>query len=690
MQKPAQSKGAKPYALTLCGLLHFVFFVDNNCMKVSALLLCLLCFFAANSNAQTVWQANLDGKLAFYQTTDFGVMLAGTDNSLYAIDGQSGAMLWRKRTKNLNETSIVPIPATDLILISIDEGDKSRVEAVDLLSGETLWRSDKVKGDVLQLAVEPSQDLLAVVLVKKTRGKVGEEFKRTPIVHVFQLSSGEELWKKELESDVQMMPASFTENTEVSYTLDNYRAPLILDGRLYLFYEGATSYDARTGKEGEREKFGINEGGLALTEADPVFDEKYLYTSGRGKIRAINRQNFKVEWEAKDLGVTSEMAVVGNILYVRTGGQFTRIKDGEIEEKGAFGVSAIDTENGKTLWRYKGADKGLTNFVFADANTILIADKDDLISIDAKDGKRIDKFEHDVERAQFVLINERGEAIVGGRDEIAAFQVQGARFKAQNDSKFQIPNFRLQNSFLENQKPKTKNQKPNELWRVKHKSPSRGVFRVVAGIALRATALYFRYGGLATSALNIVRGANAARSILSFRWSGLKSRFASFDLTTLAANSAKNYVTNQISVFGIASRTPNLLNRTGGLQVLNPTNIRGRIISGAINRATPSRADVQESLLDKIDPIRQVEKLSDYFLRRKRLADLRGNYMYFYTDLPKPFDKKGLVGVNVHTGKDVRFILTSEPDTRFTIDETVGLFYSADGNRLQAFDILER
>ncbi|MEJ7699258.1 MAG: hypothetical protein WKF71_06370 [Pyrinomonadaceae bacterium] len=46
------------------------------------------------------------------------------------------------------------------------------------------------------MAVEPEQDLLAVVLVKKAKGKVGDEFKRTPIVHVFSLSSGDELWKK--------------------------------------------------------------------------------------------------------------------------------------------------------------------------------------------------------------------------------------------------------------------------------------------------------------------------------------------------------------------------------------------------------------------------------------------------------------------------------------------------------------
>ncbi|MGI8788674.1 MAG: PQQ-binding-like beta-propeller repeat protein [Pyrinomonadaceae bacterium] len=641
------------------------FFSWRFCAFASLRLVFALLLLCSISNAQSVWQKNLDGKIEFYQTTDFGVMLAGTDNSLYAVDGQTGETLWRKKTKGLDETSITPVPSTDLILVSTDEGEKSRVEAVDLLSGATLWRSDKVKCDVLQLAVEPSQDLLAVVLVKWAKGKVGNELKRNPIVHVFNLSNGDELWKKELESDVEMMPSRFDSDGEVAFTLDNYRPPLILDGRLYLFYEGATSYDARTGKEGEREKFKVNEDGLALTEADPVFDEKYLYTSGRGRVRAINRQTFKVEWEAKDLGVTPEMAVVGNVLYVRTGGQFTRIKDGEISEKGAFGVSAIDTKNGKTLWRYKGADKGLTNFVFPYAGTIFIADKVDLIALDTKTGERLGKTKHDIEKAQFILVNEKSEIVIGGKDEIAAF---GSRTVSSLSgwSKYTSPQ--------------------DERWRVKHKAPSRGVFRIVAGIALRATALYFRYGGLATSALNLVRGASIANSVLSLRWSGLKTRFSSFDLTTLATNSARNYVSGQIRVYGIAARTPNFLNRINGLQITTPSNIRGKIIGGV----TPSRGDVQESLLDRIDPVRQVEKLSDYFLRRKRLADLRGNYMYFYTDLPKPFDKKGLVGVNVHTGEDARFILISEPDARFTTDETVGLVYSADGNKLQAFDVLEK
>lgn len=656
-------------------------------MKI-ALVFCFVCLSVFTALAQPVWQANLDSKIRFYQTTDFGIVLAGTERSLYAIDGQTGGRLWRRETGRIEETAVTPVPDTDVILFSRDLGNKSRLEAVDLASGATLWQSEKVKGDVLQLAADPANDLIAVVLVKDPRANADAGLKRKPMVHVLQLSTGEELWKKEFDGEIEMMPSRFGENLgEIAYTLDNYRPPLLLDGRLFLFYEGSTSYDARSGKEKERENFRVNEDGLALTEADPVFDDTRIYISGRGRIRAVNRRSGNVEWKAADLGNCAEMALIGTTLFVRTGGQFTRLKDGETESKGPYGVSAIDARSGETLWRFKGADKGLTNFVFSDTNTILIADRDDLISIDAKTGKHRDRVEHKIEKAQFVLINERGDAVVGGRDEIAAFTIReiGMRNAEFVDPSAEIKSVSLQNPQFAFRLPQS------EVWRVRHKPPSRGAFRIIAGIALRATALYFRYGGLATSAIGLARGGlSLATAANSFRWSGLKSRFGSFDLTTLASNSARNYVTRRIYSYGSLARLPNVAGRLGDLQVITPSGIRGRIMGGIVDRATPSRNEVRESVLDRLDPVRQVEKLSSYLLRRKRLAELRSNYMYFYTDLPKPFDRKGLVGVNIHTGRDARVVLASDPDARFVTDETMSLLYSADGSRLQAFDVMTK
>lgn len=646
-------------------------------MKVAVYLFAILYVLTLTTVAQPAWRAALDSKIRFYQTTDFGLVLAGTERSLYALDGQTGERLWRRDTGRINETSVASVSDTDLILVSRDLGEKSRLEAIDMLSGTLIWQSDKVKGNVMQLAADPVGDLVAVVLVKDPKGDAGKEFRGKPIVHMLRLSSGDELWKRELDSDVEMMPSRFGENLgDIAYTLDNYRAPLLLDGRLFLFYDGVTSCDARTGKEKEREKFKINEGGLALTEADPVVDDRNIYLSGRGRVRAVDRRTGNVVWKAGDLGTASETALVGNVLYVRTGGQFTRLSDGETETKGPFGVSAIDTKTGKTLWRFKGADKGLTNFVFTDAGTILIADKDDLIALDARSGERKSKFEHRVDKAQFIILNERGDAVVGGRSEIAAFRSElpalAGEFLKAGAGERNPPVHAGGSDFI-------------EVWRARHGAPARGVLRIVSGIALRAAALYFRYGGVATPAFGLVRGgASLTGAANSFRWSGLAARFGSFDLTTLASNSARNYVTGRIYSYGSLARQPNIAARVPGIKIERPG------VLGIAGRVAPTRGEVHESVLDRLDPSRYADRLSNYLLRRKRLSELRGNYMYFYTDLDKPFSRKGLIGVNIHTGQDARYILSSDPDPQFVTDETIDLLYSADGNHLQAFDVLNK
>src|SRR5690242_2759631 len=178
-------------------------------MKVVLFCFAILYIALLNAAAQPSWQANLDSKIHFYQTTDFGIVLAGTEKSLYAVDGQTGERIWRRQTGRINETAVTPVPGTDLILFTRDLGEKSRLEAVDVMTGERLWQSEKVKGDVMQLAADPEHDLLAVVLVKDAGGRVGDEVKRKPIVHVLQLSSGDEMWKHELDENIEMMPARF-------------------------------------------------------------------------------------------------------------------------------------------------------------------------------------------------------------------------------------------------------------------------------------------------------------------------------------------------------------------------------------------------------------------------------------------------------------------------------------------------
>ena len=527
------------------------------------------------------WTTKLDKDVRFYQATDLGVVVAGTEKSLYAIDGATGETLWRRKDTSLDETDVAPVPGTQLLLLSFDKGDKARIEAVDILTGDSIWRSEKIKGAVMQMSVDRGSDLLAVVLAKDAKNRPREGFKRRPLVHVLNLATGDELWKYEV-GEVEMMPARWPEDSdkEVGYTLDNYYPPAFVAGRLYVFYEGVTSFDARTGKERLREKYRVNEEGLAFTEAEPIFTEENIYVSGHGRVRAISRQNGDTEWEAKDLGLTPEMILAGDVLYVRTGGQFTRIKDGDTVERGSYGVSAIDARSGKVLWRYKGADKGITNLLLPDRNTIAIADRDDLILLDASNGKRTARFAHKIERASFGLLNERGDVVIGGQSEIVGFDPVSGR----------------------------------QLWRARHTPPGRGVFRTVAAIAARAASLYFRFGSPAMSA---------------------RSSFS--NLQALATASSRKY-------------------RKG------------------TNR-------IEDKIVERLDPSRQLDRLSRFLWHRERLATLRGHWMYFYTDLDTR-DGNGLAGVNVNNGRTEREVRLPDLDERFVTDEVLGLMFVASGNRL--------
>jgi outer membrane protein assembly factor BamB len=595
----------------------------------TAACLTLILSGAIAGHAQT-WTAKLDDTVRFYQPTDVGAIVVGTKKSIYAVDSAAGDVLWRRKTSALDENDVAPVPGTDLVLLSFEKDQKTRIEAVDILSGDTIWQSDKLKGAVMQMAVDIDSNLLAVVLAKDAKGKSSDNLKRKPIVHVLDLSTGDEIWKKEIGSDIEMMPSRWAEG-DVEFTLDNYQPPMFISGRLYLFYEGATSFDARTGKERTREKFKVNEDGFALTEAAPVVDETFIYTSGRGHVRAIRRDNGEVEWEAKDIGLTPELLLDGRVIYARMGGQFTHLKDGETVERGPYGVAAIDARTGKVIWRYKGADKGITNIALPDSKTIVVADRDDLISIDTANGKRRSHSPHKIKGAAFALLNNQNEVIIGGREDIAAFNYGSGR----------------------------------EVWRGHFPPPGRGFLRTIGAIAARAASLYFRYGGMATTAF---RGVQIARGLSSLSWSGLAGRSSFSNLQSLATNSARSYATNRFRAFGVAARL-------------------GRGNAGTRDRFVQRRSpNIEERLLDRIDPASQLERLSRFLWHRERLAALRGDWMYFYTDL-KGVEGNGLAGVNIHSGAANRAIRIRDLDERFVTDEVLGMLFSASGNRLLGYSV---
>ena len=90
-------------------------------------------------------------------------------------------------------------------------------------------------------------------------------------------------------------------------------------------------------------------------------------------------------------------------------------------------------------------------------------------------------------------------------------------------------------------------------------------------------------------------------------------------------------------------------------------------------------------MLDKLDPARQLDRLSRFLWHREQLATLRGNWMYFYTDLKA--GGHGLAGINIQNGEPERQVRLSDLDERFTTDEVAGVLLVANGNRLLAYSV---
>src|SRR5213083_1311895 len=95
-----------------------------------SLIFFLVLFPSGAVHAQT-WTAKLDDTVRFYQATDVGAVIVGTKKSVYAVDGMTGDVLWRRKDSSLDENDVAPIPGTDMILMSFEKGSRTRLEAID-------------------------------------------------------------------------------------------------------------------------------------------------------------------------------------------------------------------------------------------------------------------------------------------------------------------------------------------------------------------------------------------------------------------------------------------------------------------------------------------------------------------------------------------------------------------------------
>jgi outer membrane protein assembly factor BamB len=401
------------------------------------------------ASSRQAWSTEFEHAVEFQALVDTNVLVVGTTRHLFGIDPRTGAERWRKRDLHVKPEDLLPVPGTRLLLVNEDYGGKfadreTSFLALDAETGAELWESKVVKGKGMQAVADPASNLLLLVTVKEPHGDdkglfagwlpgdgIGGGFERTPKLTGLDLSTGKKLWDRDFDSDVDMRPSLEAElarggdkkQKDRPFDLGLYRPPVIEGGQIFVTYHGISCYDARTGERLWRQEYGIREGDLALSDADPIVDGEVVYTSGEGRIRAVDRRTGKVLWRSDDFGVVPELFVDDHVLYGQLGGRFYNPFSDEWSWKGNFGAVAIDRATGKRIWRYDDGSDSVTNLTIA-GDRVWLGDADRLVGLDRSTGKRVVAEPHELEKRPVLSsYNERDEIVLIGDEEVAGFSV---------------------------------------------------------------------------------------------------------------------------------------------------------------------------------------------------------------------------------------------------------------------------
>jgi len=228
--------------------------------------------------------------------------------------------------------------------------------------------------------------------------------KSKPDMYAFQLSSGKALWEGEFAEKIDLHFVGTKKSFIQHYDLGGHMDPVHDDEAIYFTFAGLHKYDLNTGAMVWGVPYDVTEGKLKKANAQALLDGDVVYTSAKGQLRAVDRKTGAVKWTSPDYGAAvAEMLAHGSVIYGRMGGEFFDDKDREWKLKTPLGVVAVDKSNGQMLWKYDGADDGITNMVLVDeGKTLLIADAKNVIGLDtAAQGKVKETYKLKVEFKQF-------------------------------------------------------------------------------------------------------------------------------------------------------------------------------------------------------------------------------------------------------------------------------------------------
>lgn len=354
--------------------------------RVVTIALCSFLLFAVSTGVyadSALWTYKSDQEVRWHRLTDLGTLLVGTDDAILCLNPENGQPAWKREDlKKVPSTMAEEVKGTPLLLVSENSGfgqSKTKLSALDVMTGKTIWDTDKLKGFTVQ--IEPIYDKnLVLVVTSANRSATRDKLD----IMALDMATGKIAWESEFEDKVDLHEAEASGRFIKSYDLSGHQPPLHDDKALYFSYAGMHVFDITSGKLIWKSAYDVTEGQLKRGNAQSIIDGNVIYVSAKGQLKAFDKSNGQLLWTSKDFGgAVAEMEVRGDVIYGRLGGQFYDRTKKEWELKKPLGVGALDKQTGNVLWRYDDAKDSITNMVILDGiATVLIADAKNLIGLD--------------------------------------------------------------------------------------------------------------------------------------------------------------------------------------------------------------------------------------------------------------------------------------------------------------------
>jgi outer membrane protein assembly factor BamB len=350
----------------------------------------LLCLPALlfGAKPEYAWTLEANGDVKWHRVTSAGTYLYGTDNGIYSADVETGQLLWKREDlKKVPDFAIEEVAGTPLLFVADDDGKlmkSTKLYALDLMTGKTIWDTDKVQGQMADLFADYQHNAIVLVATAYT-GKA-----RLQVLHL-DLSTGKANWELPLEVKVDLYVSEKGSKFMPRMDLNGHAAPTIAGDALYLAYAGLHKIHLKTGKLEWGSGFDVTEKSLKHTNASPVVAGGLVYSSAKGVIRAFDEASGQLKWTSADFGAAiPELIHDQGTLYGRMGGVFLEPASRSYLLKKPVGVVALDSGAGSVRWRYEGAKESITNMhLDKKAGVLLVADAKNLIglSLDASGNK---------------------------------------------------------------------------------------------------------------------------------------------------------------------------------------------------------------------------------------------------------------------------------------------------------------